>query len=173
MKQVVNKWVNLIKSNLAAYFYARSFKNAPYSISCHDMILHSHFSDTNPTIPWMMNLSSAGIPPINPQIRPRNIAARIRQQKRHRAHQVLGLAHLSLRNQARPLFLQIRVVIENLLSPILFSPVSNPDFPLPSSTEISREGKEEKKRSKKRRTKKEEKEKKKKKLTKQSAYTPD
>lgn len=154
--------MNLIKSNLAAYFYARSFKNAPYSISCHDMILHPHFSDTNPTTPCMMNLSSAGIPPINPQIRPRNIAARIRQQKRHRAHQVLGLAHLSLRNQARPLFLQIRVVIENLLSPVLFTPVSNPDFPSPSSTEISREGKEEKNEAKKEEQKKKKKKRRKK-----------
>lgn len=59
--------------------------------------------------------SSDGVPPINTQIRPSNVPARLTQQKSDSAHEVLWLTHFALGDQGDPVFVEVRVVIEDLL----------------------------------------------------------
>lgn len=64
-------------------------------------------------IPHPTPLSSDGVATIHTEISPGDIARRIRQEKGHRAHEILGIAHLALRDKRRPLALEIRVIIED------------------------------------------------------------
>lgn len=60
-----------------------------------------------------------GVATINTQISSRHITRRVGQEVCHRAHQVLRLTHFPLRNQRRPVFIQVWVVVEDLLGPVM------------------------------------------------------
>ena len=62
--------------------------------------------------------SSDGVAAVDTKVSPSDIARRIREEKRHRAHEVLWVAHVALGNQRCPLLLEIRVVVEDLLRPM-------------------------------------------------------
>ena len=59
---------------------------------------------------WKLILDTS-IPPINPNLRPRNIRRSRTQQPNHHAPQFAGISHPPHRNLIHPLFLQRRVLL--------------------------------------------------------------
>lgn len=64
-----------------------------------------------------LSRSRASIAAVHPQVRTGDIVRGIGQKEGDGSHEILGDAHLALRDERRPLCLQIRVIVENLLCP--------------------------------------------------------
>ena len=84
-----------------------------------------------PTSPHALLRRSAArsrnsIPPVDPQIRPRDVRRRIRQQKCHRPHQVGRRAHAPLGDERGPLALEGGLVVEDFFGSVL--ELANPLF---------------------------------------------
>lgn len=65
----------------------------------------------------LLSRSRASIAAVHPQICTGDIVRGIGQKEGNGSHEILGNAHLALRDERRPLCLQIRVIVENLLCP--------------------------------------------------------
>ena len=67
----------------------------------------------------MNGSSSDSVATINFQFGPSYIAAGLAQEIGNCAHQIFGLAHLALRNQRSPLFIQVGVFVQDFLGPMI------------------------------------------------------
>lgn len=75
--------------------------------------LGKHSCSTGANVTWADG-SGTGVAAVHPEISTRHIAARIAEQEGNSAHQVFGTTHLALRDQARPLFRQLWIFVEDL-----------------------------------------------------------
>jgi hypothetical protein len=61
------------------------------------------------------NASCHGIAAVNPQIRSSDVLRGVGQEEGDGPHEILGDAHLALRDERRPFGLEVGVVVEDLL----------------------------------------------------------
>lgn len=62
--------------------------------------------------------SCHGIAAVDTKVSTGDVGGRVRQQEGQGAHEILGLAHLALRDERNPLLPEVRVVVEDLLGAV-------------------------------------------------------